>query len=216
MTELLHPYLQMPTLPFTVLLGLVVAYWLLMIVSGLDLDFLDFDFDLDGDPTTHHSGLAWGFAGLQWFNLGDVPVMVWLSIFALAAWLTSAIFDKQLTDPTTSELLTATVRNIGVALIAAKAITQPLKGKLKIHEPNTVEQMIGRAVVITSSEADTTHGQATCPSDGAPLLINVRTIAGSLAKGDAAEIVDYSPEERVYFIRSAAQSMPEPPAERSL
>lgn len=211
MAEFLHPYLQMPTLPFTVLLGMVVAYWLLMIVSGLDLDFVDFDFDLDGDPTTHSSALDWGFVGLKWFNLGDVPFMVWLSAFALAAWLASAIFDKGLADPSAAEVLTASLRNIGVALLAAKAVTQPLKGKLKIQEPNTVAQMIGRTVVITTTQADTRHGQASCPSDGAPLLIQVRTVAESLAKGDTAEIIDYSPDEHVYFIRSAA-----PPAERSL
>lgn len=216
MAELVHPYLQMPIAPFTVLLGLVVVYWLLMILGGLELDFLDFDLDLDGDPGTHSSALDWGFAGLRWFNLGEVPLMVWMSAFAVAAWLTAAVLDRGLSQPTGPDVLAACLRTAGIGFLAAKALTQPLRGKLKTPEPNTAERMIGRTVIVTTTRADTTQGQASCPAEGAPLLINVRTTAGTLAKGDAAEIVDYSPDQHVYFIRSVAPYEPAAVAERSL
>ena len=41
MTEFLDIILSMPTLLFTVPLGLMLAYWVTVIVGGIDIDFLD-------------------------------------------------------------------------------------------------------------------------------------------------------------------------------
>lgn len=201
MPELLQPYFAWPTLPFSVLLCLVLAYWLLMIVSGIDLDFLDFDFDVDTDIDSDGSIFDWGMVGLKWFNLGHVPLMLWVSIFALVAWLMSITFDQPGAPQTTQEFWTSTLRNIGVALFAAKAVTQPLKDKFKVIEPNTVADMLGRECVITTTEADESYGQAQCKADGAPLVLNVRTLEGSIPKGDVVHIVDYSPDEKVYIVQ---------------
>ena len=76
MTELIHVCTSWPTLVVTTLLGLVVLYWLCVILGALDFDLFDFDVDLDGQPD---SFLDWGMVGLKWFNLGEVPLMVWLT-----------------------------------------------------------------------------------------------------------------------------------------
>jgi hypothetical protein len=61
--------------------------------------------------------------------------------------------------------------------------------------------MIGRSCVITSLEATPEFGQAQCQAEGAPLMLNVRAVEGVIPKGSQAEIVDYSAEQRVYFVR---------------
>jgi hypothetical protein len=200
MIDILHQWFSWPTLPFSVLLSAVVGYWLLVIAGAFDLDFLDFDIDLDVDG--HESVFDWGLVGLRWFNLGDVPLMVWASAFALPAWLASTLFDKGVADPTTKEIAIAVLRDIGIGLVAAKIITTPLKGRLKLVEPNPIEDMIGRSCVITSLEATPDFGQAQCQAEGAPLMLNVRAVEGVIPKGGQAEIVDYSAEQRVYFVRS--------------
>ena len=202
MIDILHQWFSWPTLPFSILLSAVVAYWLLVILGAFDLDFLDFDMDLDPGLDGHESVFDWGLVGLRWFNLGDVPVMVWVSAFVLPAWLASTTFDKGLTDPTTKQIAIAVLRDVGIGLVAAKIITTPLKGKLKLVEPNMVEDMIGRSCVITSLEATPDFGQAQCQAEGAPLMLNVRAVEGAIPKGERAEIVDYSAEQRVYFVRS--------------
>lgn len=202
MMDMLQQWFSWPTLPFSVLLSVVVAYWLLVIAGAFDLDFLDFDMDLDPGLDGHESVLDWGLVGLRWFNLGDVPVMVWASAFALPAWVASTAFDKGLADPTTKEIAIAVLRDIGIGLLAAKVITTPLKGKLKLVEPNVIEDMIGRSCVITSLEATPEFGQAQCQAEGAPLMLNVRAVEGVISKGERVEIVDYSAEQHVYFVRS--------------
>ncbi len=202
MMDILQQWFSWPTLPFSVLLTAVVGYWLMVIVGAFDLDFLDFDLDVEPGLDGHESVFDWGLVGLRWFNLGDVPLMVWVSAFALPAWLASTAFDKRLADPTTQEIIVAVLRDIGIGLVAAKVITTPLKGKLKLVEPNLVEDMIGRSCVITSLQATPDFGQAQCQAEGAPLMLNVRAVEGAIPKGERAEIVDYSAEQRVYFVRS--------------
>lgn len=206
--EFLQICFAWPVLPASVLLCFVTAYWLLVIVGAFDLHFLHGDLHIDLDPGLdgHESVLDWGLAGLKWLNLGDVPLMIWLSALAFPAWLTSLWLDRGVVDPSTGEILKACARNFGVGLVAAKVLTQPLKGKLKFVEPNPARDLIGQVVTITTVTATPTEGQAQCPAaDGAPLLLNVRTTEGTLAKGAAARIVDYAAETRLYFVERAEQ-----------
>ncbi len=203
MTDFLQDCVSWPTLPATVLLCLTTGYWLLVIIGGADTDLLDVDLDADIDPGLdgHESAFGWGLASLKWLNLGEVPLMLWLSAFALPAWLMSMTFDRDLVNPGARELLTAWARNFGVALIAAKLLTQPLRGKLKFDEPNTASSLIGQRVIITTTEATPTFGQARYAApQGAPLMLNVRTVTGAIPKGTSAFIVDYLPETRLYLV----------------
>lgn len=200
MPAVLQSYFEWPTLPFSVLLCLVTAYWLLMIVSGIGLDLFDFDLEAGVDVDGHATIFDWGMIGLKWFNLGEVPLMVWLSAFIAPAWLMSATFDRGLVDPTTWDLATAILRNTGIGLLAAKAITQPLRGVLKTREPNQVRDMLGRQCIITTTEATDAFGQARCQQDGAPLLLNVQTSGDTLPQGETVQIVDYIPESRTYIV----------------
>ncbi|REJ93117.1 MAG: hypothetical protein DWQ34_11655 [Planctomycetota bacterium] len=202
MVESLQTWFSWPTLPFSLLLSAVLAYWLVVILGALDVDMFDFDIDLDPGLDGHESLFDWGLVGLRWLNLGDVPLMVWMSVFGLAAWLSSTMLDKGMTDPTAGECVISILRSTGIGLVAAKLLTQPLKGKLKLVEPNPVESMIGRTCVITSSEATPEHGRASCQSDGAPLILNVRSMDGPIAKGETAEIVDYSQDQHLYYVRT--------------
>jgi hypothetical protein len=203
MTELIHVCTSWPTLAVTTLLGLVVLYWLCVILGALDFDLFDFDVDLDGHPD---SFLDWGMVGLKWFNLGEVPLMVWLSAFALPAWLASVSLNRDLVDPTTPQIVAAILRDVGIGLFAAKVLTWPIKGKLKTREPNPAAELIGRFCEITTSEATAEFGQARYDTDGAPLLLNVRSVGAPVPKGLKAQIVDYSAEQHVYYVQPVQQT----------
>lgn len=205
MIETLHTWISWPALPFTVLLGLVAAYWLLVIAGAFEFDLLDVDLDIDSIIDAKQASLAdWGMMGVKWFNLGDVPLMVWMTVLALASWLITVTFDKNVVSPTTGELVVILARNLALGVLAAKIITQPLKGQLKHKEPNTSGELLGRTCVITTSEATPEFGYADCHvEDSSPLKLAVRTVAGSIPKGATARIVDYSPETSVYYVESA-------------
>lgn len=201
MDDLIQLYFSWPTLPFSVLLLAVCGYWLLVIAGAMDVELFDFDLDFDPGLDGHESFLDWGLVGLKWFNLGDVPLMVWMSAFALPAWIISTIWDRNLADPATREIVVSVMRSAFVAVFAAKLLTQPLKGKLKHVEPNRIEELLGKTCVITTSEATPAFGQARYETEGAPLLLNVRTVEGAIGKGQIARIVDYSDELHIYYVR---------------
>lgn len=201
MDELIELFFSWPTLPFSVLLLAVTGYWLLVIAGAFDIELFDFDIDLDPGLDGNESFLDWGLVGLKWFNLGDVPLMIWVSAFALSACILSNVFDRNLTDPTSQDIVISVLRTAFIAVFAAKLLTQPLKGKLKHVEPNRIEEMIGKTCVITTSEATPEFGQARYEAEGAPLMLNVRTVEGAISKGQIAQIVDYSHEQHLYYVR---------------
>jgi hypothetical protein len=193
-------------LPATVLLLLVLLYWVLAILAGLELDFFDFDLDVDGTGDVE-STLGLGFVALRFLNLGRVPLMIWLSVFALTYWLTSMLFDRLLDDPGRREdlwyALQFGVRDLAISIAATKLFTQPLRDKFEPVEPNPPEDLIGKPCVITTVEATEEFGQAQVKAEGAPLLLHVRTEQAALAKGDTAVIVDFDSKQNVYLVRKA-------------
>jgi hypothetical protein len=194
-------------LPATVLLLLAITYWLLAIVSGLDLDFLDFDLNVDGEADLGEI-VGVGVVALRFLNIGLVPLAIWGSILAINWWMVSMLLDRLLDNVYHPELRESwshaiqwTIRNFAIALVLTKLFTQPLRGKFDAEEPNAAADLIGQTCRIVTSEVNERFGQAEYATEGAPLKLNVRTRdAAELTKGDAAVIVDFDPEQNVYFV----------------
>lgn len=193
-------------LPASLLLALAMLYWLLAIVAGLDLELFDFDLDIDGQPDLE-SSLSVGLVVLRFLNLGRVPLVVWGSAFAIAYWLVTLLLDRLADDPESrTELfyvLQYVVRNLVLGVLLTKIVTQPLRDKFEPVEPNRAEDLIGRECRITTSEVTPTFGQAQIPTEAAPLILNVRVKETPLARGAPAVIVDFDPDQNVYFIEQA-------------
>lgn len=199
--QFLDACLTWPMLPASILLGLVCLYWACVLLGAADFEL--FDFDLDTDLHAEGSLSELGFMPLRFLNLGRVPVMLWVSIFALGFWsLFWLINDEQ-----TSSMAVVIFRNAGIALFATKVLTQPLRGKFEHAEPNPATGLIGQTCVITTSEANQSFGEASCATQGAPLTLTVRVADGALAKGERAEILDFSPEENIYLVRKVTSEV---------
>src|SRR5210317_86724 len=92
MIELMQLALSPINMVFTMLLISIVVYWLTVILGVLDADLfdvdvpdMDADVDMDADIDANlDTGVTWGV--LHWFYVGEVPVMVLLSIFILSLW----------------------------------------------------------------------------------------------------------------------------------
>lgn len=203
MNEFLAMSVSAPVLPATVLLALVCFYWLLVMLGSLDLDFLDVDleFDLDAEPSSLTSV---GFVVLRFLNIGNVPVMIWGSVFALTLWVVSSLLfvyhDASSMQGESWPILQIVLRNVAISVFLTKLFTTPLVGKFDPAEPDTAEDLVGRECVITTLEATVASGQASVSAVAAPHLLNVRTADGTLSKGDSAEIIDYDREKRVYIV----------------
>jgi hypothetical protein len=187
-----------PVLPASLLLLLVTAYWLLVIVTGMGLDMMDFDLDLDTDSID--SVLDFGVTGLRFFNFGRIPIMIWGSVFSLCFWTISMLLDHpshRVAWPICGLML---LRNFVLTMGATKLLTHPLVGLFKSKRTLTREDLIGRWCIITTLEVTDQFGQAKIETDGAPLLLNVVNTDEELVKGDVAEVVDFDPHRNVYIV----------------
>ena len=78
----------------TILLIFVMIYWIIVILGVIDVDTLDIDLDLDadvdldvdGDVEVSGDGLS---SVLSFFNIGHMPLMIFLSFLAFPMWVLS-------------------------------------------------------------------------------------------------------------------------------
>lgn len=199
MTELLHAALNWPTLPATVLVAICVLYWLFVIIGVLDFDLLDFDLDFEVGGNGP-SILDFGFIGLKFLNLGEVPVMVWMSIFSLSMWMLSINFDSGVEIQSAMDYLPLFLRNLGISLVVTKLITQPFKGYFQFTPPNQIETLLGKSCYVTSSSVTEKFGQAELETEGAPLKLHIRSEDETIQKGDLVRLTDYNQETQAFYV----------------
>jgi hypothetical protein len=181
--------------PFTILLGLVMVYWLLVAVGALDdQDAAERDFASDG---------GWLSGLFHFANLGEAPLMVVLSILSLCLWTGSMIVNHYFTDHRALLALAFLIPNLVVSLVVTRYLTLPLKPIFQLlrgaeEEPTP---LVGQPCRITTSTANEIFAQAEIETKGAPLLINVRTTDGAaLPRGAAAVIFREDTDRGIYFV----------------
>lgn len=214
MFELFQAAISPHQVLLTLLLALVVCYWLLVILGALDFE-TDLPDDLgDGDGEVHHghgvnTGGAWLTAG-RFFGFSQVPIVVWLSFMILFMWFHSLVLN-QMWNPADSTLqaLVLLLPNLVASLVVTKLVTIPVAKLFKaMADADTeAEEVIGRTGTVCSMEADESYGQLEITANGAPLLINVRTQPGAAAlqKGQQAKVTAAGPDNAFYFIEIATQ-----------
>ncbi len=154
-----------------------------------------------GGHASHEGLLA---AITQWLNVRDMPLMFWMAVFAAVWWIVSAIWwlvvDRWILDePGVIWSSILMFRNLLCSLPITKLATIPLKG-WEYSSHLDARSLIGRECEISSSEASPTFGQVKFKTDGAPLLLNVRTDGAYLAKGARVWITHYDPVKRIYLV----------------
>lgn len=194
----------------TLLLALVVCYWLLVIFGALDFeaDLPDTGLDLDSDGHHAHQGMStggvWITAG-RLFGFSQVPIVVWLSFLVLFMWFLSLVLNEKWNAAHgVAQAFILLVPNLISSLVITKLVTIPVARLFKAMADSDTEAevVIGRTGTVCSIEADETYGQLEITANGAPLLINVRTQGGTLVKGTQAKITAAGPDNAFYFIES--------------
>ncbi len=213
MFELFQAAISPHQVLLSLLLVLVVLYWLLVILGALDFE-TDMPDDLGdggdgGDGHSHHvhgvnTGGAWLTAG-RFFGFSQVPIVVWLSFMVVFIWFASLVLNQKF-NPAASTLqaFVLLLPNLVASLIATKLVTIPVAKLFKaMADADTeAEEVIGRTGTICSMEADETYGQLEITTTGVPVLVNVRTREGSFPKGTQAQITAAGPDSAFYFIET--------------
>ena len=232
MLDFFYETLRPVNLPFTALLAAVTFYWLLVMLGALDfdsepsLDLHSHDVDIDGAAGAHdldHAGAGGHDIGaikslLQFLNFGNVPSMIVVSVMVLCLWTVSLISNRYFNSSTIFNHGSALVAlgllipNFIITALVTKAATTPLKKLFAALNKEYDEQkpVVGRTCTILTSEVTDKFGQAQIDTDGAPLVINVRTY-GDVAfnKGESALIIKEDKENNLFTVAKLTSTTPQ-------
>jgi len=199
MTELLQAAVLPPNLVATGLLVFVLLYWLTVIVGLLDFKTADLHADAGHLPGAHAD---WFNGALAFFNLGRVPLMLFVSFVALPLWVGSILANYYTDNTSLLRGLLFLLPLLLASLFVAKVLTQPFVRLFaaleKDHDGGALA--LGKVCTVLLPATASQLGQATVRIDGAPLMLNVRTTGRPLGKGETALVIDYDTPRRCYLI----------------
>ncbi|ROO91075.1 hypothetical protein EDD29_8822 [Actinocorallia herbida] len=177
MKEFAEIALGMPTVVFTVLLGIVVLYWVLAIAG---LDALADDTDLLG---------ALGLRG--------IPTSVIISLFVAVAWFLCLAGTSWL-GPNPLVVVGA----LAGGWLAARLLLNPLRYVLPESPVPSRHDFVGRLCVVRTGTVTERFGQAEVRAeDGSTALVQVRRVGSEpLGAGDAALIFDYDAAGEYFWV----------------
>ncbi|WP_053684831.1 hypothetical protein [Streptomyces sp. WM4235] len=187
MEEFIAAAFGFPAVVFTFALGVVVAYWLLVLLGAAEHDTLD----------TDSGSAALGTAG--------VPFSVSVSMFTAFAWFTAlagtVYLDRAgLGGGTAVPVLLAALI---VARVATRICVAPLRGFFQPDEPPPSRQdFIGLVCVIRTGRVDDRFGQAeVAAADGSTAIVQVRQTGDDpLSHGSAGLLYAYDEPGEFFWV----------------
>jgi len=226
MGEFLRIIASFPTMPLTVGLGVVVAYWVFALVTGGDHAGAGADASADsvtgalkGAPEVFTTGAEGHVDGpsdapegglLSLLGLGRVPVTIVFSLAALLGWTASALACLALEPVALLSQLAVLLGAIVSGLLGAALVLRPLGRALAASRPMRSRDALGHVCVITSGRVDAAFGTATVEDGGAGLNLHVRCARpNQLKKGDRAVLVDFDAKANTYELEPIDWLLPQ-------
>lgn len=200
MFELMKAAVSIINLPFTALLFLVICYWCGVILGFLDIELFDIDSDFDTDVD-----LSGGFlnALMGFLFIGELPVMIILSILIISGWCFSMIANYYF-NPHYSVLtgLLLLIPNLILSLFITKIAGSPLRKLYAMFDTEDKRKMLYEIGVVTTSKVTADFGQIEVPSKGAPIILNARTSKKDIVlhKGDKVLVYDEDKEKGIFYV----------------
>lgn len=220
--ELLDYAFTMPTAIFSVLLSLVLVYWLVSLLGLFNLEMLD---AAEGLAEGAAEGLAEGAAeGLaeagesggffRTMGFGDVPRSITWSLVIFFGWLFSllaTIYLPRYTDIATRGLMVVTVAvaalSLGLAVLATAVAIQPLRKVILAGYGTQRSDFVGRICTIKTLRVDDEFGQAEI--DDGSSIIQVRNPQQQyhFENGAQALIYEYDAAREVFYVMPAEREV---------
>jgi hypothetical protein len=218
------PLLQLltsfPTAVPTVLLSVLMIYWLLSIVGVVDLGEAVHAHHghLDGIEAAHGGHEVPDLHTLAGYlvalGLGGVPLSVVASVLVFVIWLATALLHNYVI----AYLPTDTLRTLsGVAALVftsalsipiAARVIKPMRGLFVKHSARSNSSLVGLECKIVTEKVDPGFGRAEVPNPGGGINIRVwASIPNELRKNSKAIIVAYDETTRQYEVQAAPVSI---------
>ena len=242
MTEFLTAILSFPTVVFTVMLIVIVLYWLMVIVGAIGVDVLHIGEAAGGKIEGMLGGAVEGAASkiegvvagkvegsmegavagassgfLAMLGFGKVPATVVISSLVLWSWalcLLAVKFGASLGLPGWALQLPAPAVGVFLGGVLTGVLVRIASRFLVHHEPLRSGGLVGKLCTVTTGRVDAGFGQAQFSEDGNVITIEVRCDPpNSLLRHAQAVILAYDPEHHIYTVEAYDQPLA-PLAER--
>lgn len=218
MIELLRESILPVNLPFTLLLGVIGAYWIIGLLGLVDMEALDGAVESDGidleggdggdggEDAGDSSGGGFMNALLTIVGASDAPLIFVISLFSVFLWALNVggnhYFNPDFDGGRATLLLIPVV--IG-AFVITRLLIVPLRPVMKlIRTPEVPVQIIGSSGVVRSSTLDSEFGEVEIESSERSLILRARISndATALKKGDSILVVSKEEDSDTYIVRS--------------
>ena len=215
--ELYTEALRWYNLPWSLMLLLVLLYWVIAVAGIVDLDFMgvdlevDADVDMDADIDANPGGGA--FVGvMEFIHLGSLPLMVVVSGLVICAWSMALVGNFYLNSSNSGVIGFALSSAVAIpGLVISSLALWPVATFYKRLEDKTDGNltMIGRTCRVRSDRVDTLFGQAEVSTPEGPLVVNVRLASESepLQSGDVALIISEDSQQMLYTVRKITNEL---------
>jgi len=215
------------TLIPTIMLGLTLVYWVLVILGALDIDFFDVDVEveaesgidlemesgIDGggdaevevetnlDSSTEAGGISGALKSiLIFFNADYIPIMIIFSFTILGWWLIAVSIDKLFGFGNSLIGVALVPLEIIAALLLSKLISQPFRKFFKESKVAST-QTVGSIGTLLSDLTCGRIGQVEIKTSGAPITANAMCrLDTPLKKGTTVIIYDKDKTKNIYIV----------------
>ncbi len=200
---------------FSIMSILLLLYWILVIITGLDPDLFSIDFDSNDLETDfdHHTndvpdrpensdgnGLL---KVLEYFNFDELPLMFVLTILFFSMWFISINITYYLGINSTFFGFLLLIPNLIVSLFIVKIFSKPLSYFYKQvnHKGEPEIDFLGRRCVVFSALDNLKTGQVQLSVNGDPIRLSARSnTEEQLVAGQQAVIVRENEDKKYYYV----------------
>jgi len=205
MTQFLNIIFSFPTIVFSILLAVVLIYWLLAIM-GL-VDFGENSFDIDTDAVGEVGLIA---SYVVAFGLAGVPFSIVVTLLAVVGWLLSTLAGIWLLPwvPTLPLQIAAgcvlLLACAALSIVISARLVRPLRGMFVTRYGANSASLVGQSCRILTGAVDERQGRAEVAQRGAGINIRVwAPVPNTLTRGSNAVIVEYDAAAHRYLVQAA-------------
>jgi hypothetical protein len=202
-----------PTALYTVLLGVVLVYWLLAIIGMVDFESSGIDLDIETHADASVDELGTIASYVVAFGLHGVPFSIVVSLLVLVGWTLSFLAGVTLLTWVPTDILKWLVGVVvllvafALSIVITARLVRPLRGLFVHHTAQSNASLVGQTCRVLTGMVDERQGRAEVAQRGASINIRVWSPSpNSLKRGDAALITEYDPGTHRYLV------VPLPPA----
>lgn len=191
--------LSFPTLVYSVLLAVCLAYWLLAATGLVDID-------LDGlgiDVEMESGGIAGIFGRL---GLSGLPTMIVVTVLSFFGWILTYFVHLLLLSHLFGPLRWLLGAGVGVlalvpAILLTAAVLRPVRRALIRLRPLPETSLLGRAAIVRTPTVTSASGMADLDDGGAGLVLQVRTEGDlSLPRGERVVLLAHDADTNTWRV----------------